>query len=84
MHDAHVVLYLGRGFQPALEDAVSGRDGAVDLLQGMALVGGERDADPHVWLDPMRFAAIARRASPPPRATGRGRSARATDREARP
>jgi zinc transport system substrate-binding protein len=61
VHDADVVLYLGRGFQPALEDAVSGQEGAVDLLQGIALLGGEADADPHVWLDPMRFAAMARR-----------------------
>jgi zinc transport system substrate-binding protein len=59
--DADVVLYLGRGFQPALEDAVSGKHGALDLLQGMALVGGEADADPHVWLDPMRYAAMARK-----------------------
>jgi zinc transport system substrate-binding protein len=61
VHDADVVLYLGRGFQPALEDAVSGQDGAVDLLQGMVLTGDEADADPHVWLDPMRFGAMARR-----------------------
>jgi zinc transport system substrate-binding protein len=63
VQDADVVLYLGRGFQPALEDAASGRDGAVDLLQGMALLGGETGADPHVWLDPMRFAAMARKAA---------------------
>ena len=63
VHDADVVLYLGRGFQPALEHAVSGQDGAVDLLRGMSLLGGEADADPHVWLDPMRFAGMARRAA---------------------
>jgi zinc transport system substrate-binding protein len=61
VHDADVVLYLGRGFQPALEDAVAGQDGALDLLQGAALIGGEENADPHVWLDPTRYAAMARR-----------------------
>jgi len=72
VHEADVVLYLGRGFQPALEDAVAGQDGAVDLLQGAALIGGEENADPHVWLDPMRFAAMARRV-----ATAMGRPAAA-------
>lgn len=49
---ADVVLYVGGGFQPAVEDAVAGRDGpSLDVL-------GE-DGDPHVWLDPLRLAAIA-------------------------
>ena len=61
VHAADVVLYLGRGFQPGLEDAVSGKDRAVDLLRGMALIGGEENSDPHVWLDPVRFAAMARK-----------------------
>jgi zinc transport system substrate-binding protein len=52
---ADLVLYLGGGFQPALEKAVRGRDSGVDLL--VDPVG----SDPHVWLDPMRFAAMARR-----------------------
>jgi zinc transport system substrate-binding protein len=46
---ARLVVYVGGGFQPAVEDAVAGRDGpSLDLL------GGE--GDPHVWLDPARFA----------------------------
>jgi zinc transport system substrate-binding protein len=46
--DADLVVYLGGGFQPAVEDAIDQRDGAsVDVLQ--AVDGGE---DPHVWLDP--------------------------------
>jgi zinc transport system substrate-binding protein len=55
---ADVVLYLGDGFQPALEEAVADTDGnAVDLLD----VVGAREGDPHVWLDPRRFAeAVAR------------------------
>ena len=46
---------------PALEDAVADRENAVDLLDGLELVEGEGGAtDPHVWLDPMRYAAMAR------------------------
>jgi zinc transport system substrate-binding protein len=63
---ADLVLYLGRGFQPALEDAASGQAGAVDLLEGQELlVGGDEDenggVDPHLWLDPGRFAAVVLR-----------------------
>lgn len=55
---ADVVLYFGRGFQPALEralDDVPGRK--VDLLRDAAT----HDDDPHVWLDPRRYSAIALR-----------------------
>ena len=49
VEDAELVVYVGGGFQPALEDAIDGRRGpSLDLL------GGE--ADPHIWLDPVRFA----------------------------
>ena len=74
VRDAELVLYLGGGFMPALEDAVAGHANAIDLLEGVELHEGERhdddgaddhgeaDAlDPHVWLDPLRFAAIAER-----------------------
>jgi zinc transport system substrate-binding protein len=61
LRDARLVLYLGGGFQPAVEDAVAGRDNAVDLLAGEELMSGEDGADPHVWLDPRRFASLARR-----------------------
>jgi zinc transport system substrate-binding protein len=56
---ADVVLYLGDGFQPAVQDAVGDASGtAVDLLASMPTVtppqGSEAGltADPHVWLDP--------------------------------
>ena len=53
--DAELVLYIGAGFQPALEDAIDSTSAhAVDLL-------GPDRADPHVWLDPVRYAAIAER-----------------------
>ena len=63
--DADVVLYLDRGFQPALEHAVEDAKGkTVDLLAGESLRRsgeGESGVDPHVWLDPVRFAAIVER-----------------------
>src|SRR5262249_3536893 len=61
---ADVVLYLGHGFQPALQDAAHGQAGAIDLLRGQNLRAGEDGdmaVDPHVWLDPMRFASIVKR-----------------------
>src|SRR5918996_2982775 len=55
VRSADIVLYLGSGFQPAVERAAEGADGeAVDLLD-------EETVDPHVWLDPLRYAEIAER-----------------------
>jgi zinc transport system substrate-binding protein len=84
VHGADVVLYLGGGFQPALERIL--RDAevrAVDLLEGLELRHGaethahgheeehadedehagdaEEIVDPHVWLDPLRYAAMVER-----------------------
>jgi zinc transport system substrate-binding protein len=54
VRDAELVVYVGGGFQPALEDAVDSRDGrSLDLLRG-----GE---DAHIWLDPVRFAQAVQR-----------------------
>ncbi len=64
--DASLVLYLGEGFMPGLETAVEQRDGpSLDLLADEELApgrgeGGEVVRDPHVWLDPVRYAAMAR------------------------
>jgi zinc transport system substrate-binding protein len=74
IEDAAVVLYLGRGFQPAVERVAERAKGtAVDVLAGLE---GLRDADeaddhggadphdehlevdPHVWLDPRQLKAI--------------------------
>jgi len=63
LRDASLVVYVGAGFQPALESAVEGRTGpSLDVLDGIdVLRGGDGDAvDPHVWLDPVRFEAVAR------------------------
>jgi zinc transport system substrate-binding protein len=52
--EADLVLYL-RGFQPSLEAAIDSTSAhAVDLL-------GAAVTDPHFWLDPVRYAAIADR-----------------------
>jgi zinc transport system substrate-binding protein len=62
---ADVVLYLGSGFQVALEKAIDSTSAdAVDLLDVVKThEGGEEEhgVDPHVWLDPIRYAAIAER-----------------------
>lgn len=58
VRSADLVLYLGQGFQPALEDAVEAVTGkAVDLLDGVDVHG----RDPHVWLDPTLYAQLAER-----------------------
>jgi zinc transport system substrate-binding protein len=63
--DADLVLYLSGGFQPALEDAIDSTSAnAVDLLEAVETREGgdeEHGVDPHVWLDPVRYAAIAQR-----------------------
>lgn len=59
---AELVVYAGGGFMPALEDAVEGRENALDVLAGERLLEAEDAAvDPHVWLDPARFADVVRR-----------------------
>jgi zinc transport system substrate-binding protein len=73
---ADLVLYLGEGFMPALEDAIDEGGNAVDLLAGESLrkaseahghgeEAGHDDEesgfDVHVWLDPMRYATIVRK-----------------------
>jgi zinc transport system substrate-binding protein len=61
--DADLVIYLGAGFQPALERAVGSTGAeAVDVLDGLTLrPGTEQDFDPHVWLDPVRFTTVVER-----------------------
>ena len=68
--DADLAVVTGGGFQPAVEDAISQRDGrtlAVLEIDGMTEVDrSEKDAergsdlsnDPHVWLDPVRMEMI--------------------------
>lgn len=77
MESADVVLYLSRDFQPDVERAVGQLDGVrtADLIgdeAGVRLIAASDDlgkeplaggGDPHVWLDPVRFAAMAERAA---------------------
>jgi len=57
---AALVLLLGRGFQPQLEDAAGGGARVLRLLDtpGLDL---RSNGDPHVWLDPIRYARIVTR-----------------------
>jgi zinc transport system substrate-binding protein len=64
VHGARVVLYFGDGFMPGLETAVKDRKGrSVDLLAQLRRQqgnGGGPSADPHLWLDPVLYAALVR------------------------
>ncbi|MEO8422695.1 MAG: zinc ABC transporter substrate-binding protein [Actinomycetota bacterium] len=62
---ADVVLYLGEGFQPAVQDAIGDAEGVtIDLLAGLPTVdppsGSEEGftVDPHAWLDPVLYARM--------------------------
>jgi zinc transport system substrate-binding protein len=62
---ADVVLYMGGGFQPAVEDAVKDAEGlVVDVtadLRSLPVPPGQEQsltADPHVWLDPILYAQV--------------------------
>jgi zinc transport system substrate-binding protein len=65
IEDAAVVVFLGRGFQPALEKAAERAKGTkVDVLSALgdlrpAGAGDDKlDVDPHVWLDPRLLKTI--------------------------
>jgi zinc transport system substrate-binding protein len=60
LKSADLVLLLGHGFQPQLEDAAGNGDEVVELLDTPGLNRFE-NGDPHVWLDPARYELIARR-----------------------
>ncbi len=57
---ADLVLLLGHGFQPQLEDAAGSGPEVVALLDTPAL-DLHPDGDPHVWLDPIRYVKIVDR-----------------------
>jgi len=67
--NADVIVYLGGGFQPAVEDALAEAEHAVtvDALNAVATNAAPASeaeegltVDPHVWLDPARFEEIVR------------------------
>jgi zinc transport system substrate-binding protein len=66
---ADVIVYLGGGFQPAVEDALAEAEHAVtvDALDAVATNAAPASeaveglsVDPHVWLDPARYEEIVR------------------------
>jgi zinc transport system substrate-binding protein len=60
VRQARLVLLLGHGFQPQLEDAAGNGANVLHLLDtaGLDLLP---NGDPHVWLDPLRYAKIVER-----------------------
>ena len=60
IRDARLVLLLGHGFQPQIEDAAGTGYNVLRLLDtpGLDLLPS---GDPHVWLDPIRYAKIVER-----------------------
>jgi zinc transport system substrate-binding protein len=66
---AGLIVYLGGGFQPAVEDALAEAEHAVtvdalDAVATNAAPASEAEegltVDPHVWLDPARYEEIVR------------------------
>jgi zinc transport system substrate-binding protein len=60
IRSADLVLLLGHDFQPQLEDAAGHGSRVIALLDTPGLDRLPND-DPHVWLDPLRYAVIVRR-----------------------
>ena len=65
---ADVVVYLGGGFQPAVEEAVEAEATgiSVDVSHNADLLPPSQDGaqgldDPHVWLDPTLYAGVVSR-----------------------
>jgi zinc transport system substrate-binding protein len=71
---ADIVVFLGAGFQPGVEDVAERAEGeAIDALEGLTLMpesqeggeaGGEHAGDgmdPHVWLDPGLLGRLVER-----------------------
>jgi zinc transport system substrate-binding protein len=59
IREADRVLLLGHGFQPQLEAAAGKGSGVFYLLETPGLA--RHGVDPHVWLDPVRYALIVQR-----------------------
>lgn len=62
--EADLLLYLGGGFQPAVEDlAPDVGDRAIDVSEGQETLPAtdetEGSFDPHIWLDPTRLVRIS-------------------------
>lgn len=58
--EADLVVHLGAGFQPAIDDALDDAGGTV--LDALGVVPSGADAsDPHIWLAPENMAVLAAR-----------------------
>ncbi|HWL65858.1 MAG TPA: metal ABC transporter substrate-binding protein [Actinomycetota bacterium] len=57
---ADLIVYIGQGFQPAVEDVIGELSGTrmVDALDTQDELIEAGAADPHVWLDPTRLASL--------------------------
>jgi len=57
---ADLIVYIGEGFQPAVEDVIDelSRTRMVDALDAQDELIEAGAADPHIWLDPMRLASV--------------------------
>lgn len=60
LREADLVLLLGGGFQPQLEDAAGDGDRVLHAIDTPGLRLLESD-DRHVWLDPLRYALVVER-----------------------
>ena len=86
---ADVVVFIGGGFQPAVQEAVDADATGVtlDALDGVDPPSaaddrdGDRDevADPHVWLDPMLYAELVDRVASVLRSADPGSAGRYLD-----
>jgi zinc transport system substrate-binding protein len=61
--EADLVVYLGGGFQPALEEAIAAAEGVTALDLGDPGRGESAGPASHPWLDPLWLAASAERVS---------------------
>ena len=61
LENADVVLYLGHGFQPNIEQGIAtlpARTSKVDLYNGVSLIAVGEGIDPHAWLDPRNMITM--------------------------
>ncbi len=54
--EADLLVYIGEGFQPAVDKLVPEVPNTVDVLT--VRPSGARTEDPHIWLDPVQMVAI--------------------------
>jgi zinc transport system substrate-binding protein len=73
LRGAALVLVMGDGFQPQVEEAAGDVSNVVRVLDTRALRVFP-NSDPHVWLDPLRYARVGRLIASALRRPARGRA----------